>query len=148
MLTLPSAPPPVLDETSPLERDAPARKAAGGSWHGLELSVAVAISLLVVFLHVFFYQHVGGLWRDEVNSLNVATLPTWHELWSFLRFDSVPIVYLGVLRAWTDIFGTNNDPMLRLLGLLIGLGIVGALWLNVRQLGVPCASVVARAAGL
>ena len=140
-LTTAIAPPAMSSEVLPPSEGTSSLPAAGPwltarlltRW---ELVVAVVSTLLVAYLHVFFTQGVDALWRDEVNSINVATLPTFGELWHNLEFDSFPVLYFGVLRAWAGIFGADNDMALRVLGLLTGLGIVGALWLNARQFGV------------
>ena len=100
-----------------------------------ELVAAGLVTLPIVFLHVFFGQQVGALWRDEVNSVNVASLSSFRQVWDHLPYDSFPILYFGVLRMWMRAFGAENDVMLRVLGVLIGLGIVGVLWLNARQFG-------------
>ncbi len=93
------------------------------------------LALVAVALHIRFVTAVGGLWRDETNSVNLATLPTLAQVWRFLDYDSFPVLYFAVLRGWTAIFGLGNDEALRVLGLLIGLGILGALWANARAFG-------------
>jgi hypothetical protein len=51
-------------------------------------------------------RHAGPLWRDEISSLRAATM----RLWNFLDWGA-------------------SDEGLRTLGLLIGLGVPGAIWL-------------------
>ena len=53
-------------------------------------TVAVISTLLAIGLHVVFGMQVGALWRDEVNSLELATVRTLSEMWmqSRLRFVS------------------------------------------------------------
>jgi hypothetical protein len=105
------------------------------SWLGRpDLLVALAGTTWIVFLHVCFSPGVGGLWRDEVNTLNLATLPAWGDLWEFHNQDSFPLLFAALLRSWSGLFGTSDDS-LRFLGLLIGLGVVAALWINARLLG-------------
>jgi Dolichyl-phosphate-mannose-protein mannosyltransferase len=99
-----------------------------------DLLVALAGTALIVLLHGCFSPGVGGLWRDEINTLNLATLPTWANLWEFHNQDSFPLLFAALLRSWSGIFGASDDS-LRFLGLLIGLGVVGALWINARLLG-------------
>ena len=96
--------------------------------------VALAGTTWIAFLHVCFSPGVGGLWRDEVNTLNLATLPAWGDLWEFHNQDSFPLLFAALLRSWSGIFGASDDSV-RFLGLLIGLGIVAALWINARLLG-------------
>ena len=98
-------------------------------------SIAILL-LLATALHVRFVTHVGGLWRDETNSVSLATLPSLAEIWQFLDYDSFPVLFFGVLRGWTTLFGADNDLALRALGLITGLGILGALWVNARAFGI------------
>ena len=99
--------------------------------------VAVAVlALLVTTLHIRFVTNVGGLWRDEVNSVNLATLPSFAEMWRVLDFDSFPALFFAVLRGWTAMFGANDDLALRALGLITGLGILGAAWASGRSFGI------------
>ena len=103
------------------------------SWLTIAEWVVVAIvALAAIALHVRFVTHVGGLWRDEANSVQLSTLPTITEIWHNLDFDSFPILFFVLLRAWTGIFGADNDAALRLLGLIIGLSTLGVLFLNAR----------------
>ena len=129
---------PPVAATTPAATAAPVRAALAIApvLSRLEAALAIVGTLLVVYLHVFFFQHVGGLWRDETNSVSVATMPSLGAMWDSLQFDSFPILFFGVLRAWAGIFGSMNDTAFRALGMLIGLGVVGALWLNARLLGV------------
>jgi hypothetical protein len=100
-----------------------------------EWFTVLLIAILAVGLHIRFVTHVGGLWRDEANSAHLATLPTFGELWHFLDYDSFPIVFFAVLRAWLGVFGSDNDVSLRTLGCIIGLGILCVLWINARAFG-------------
>jgi hypothetical protein len=93
------------------------------------------IALIAIGLHIRFVTHVGGLWRDEANSVQLATLPTLQEAWRSLDFDSFPVLFFGVLRGWTGIFGAENDAALRALGLIIGLSVLTLLFINARTLG-------------
>ena len=90
-----------------------------------EWAAAVCISLVIVWLHFFFLFHAGGLWRDEVNVINLANT---HSL-SFMTRDSFPVLLPLLVSAWTAMGLAHSDFNLRLLGLLIGLGMTGALWL-------------------
>ena len=68
----------------------PVAKVAGG--------VALFSTLLIIYLHFVFGMHAGALWRDEVNSLEVATMRTFTEMWSNLCFDSFPALFFLALR--------------------------------------------------
>jgi len=107
-------------------------------WHWMIrcewLAVAI-IALVAISLHVRFVSSVGGLWRDEANSVQLAALPTFGEVASNLDYDSFPILFFVLLRSWTAIFGFGNDAAFRALGFLIGLAVLTALWSNARAFG-------------
>jgi hypothetical protein len=102
----------------------------------LEWLAVLLIALLAVALHVRFVTHVGGLWRDETNSVNLATLPRFADVLHFLDYDSFPILFFAVLRGWLGVFGSDNDAALRALGCIIGFAVLGALWFNARAFGI------------
>jgi hypothetical protein len=103
-------------------------------WQQTDYFIALAATALIVFLHVWFTPNVGGLWRDEVNTVNLATLPTWTDLWRFHNQDSFPLLFASIVRLWSGLFG-SGDESLRLLGLLIGLSGVIAFWVNAWLMG-------------
>lgn len=105
-------------------------------WRRPDHLVAVLATILIVFLHVCFTPNVGGLWRDEVNTINLATLPTWHDLWQFHNQDSFPLLFASTVRIWSGFFG-SGDNSIRILGLVVGLAVVAALWINARLMGMP-----------
>jgi hypothetical protein len=77
----------------------------------------------------------GGLWRDEANTVGIATLPHLADVWKNLSNDSFPILWLLIVRAVSAVFGLMNDTAFRTLGFVIGAGVVGVLWLNARSFG-------------
>ena len=101
----------------------------------LEWLMVGAITVATVSLHVRFVTHVGALWRDEANSVYLATLPNFRAMWRSLEFDSFPILFFGLVRTWSGVFGSDNDAALRALGLVIGFAVLAALWLNAHTLG-------------
>jgi hypothetical protein len=105
----------------------------------VEWAAALLITAWIIVFHVTFLLHAGALWRDEVSSVSVGLMPTWAEMNSELRFDSCPILWPLLVRAWTAVGLGGSDPMLRLLGLLVGLGGLGAVWWHARSTsgGVP-----------
>ncbi|MEY2484896.1 MAG: hypothetical protein QOH39_544 [Verrucomicrobiota bacterium] len=103
--------------------------------HRFEWIAIAMLAIIAVSLHIRFVSHVGGLWRDEANSVAIATLPSLGQIWRSLDYDSFPIVYFALLRSWTSIFGPANDYALRALGLIIGLGVLVVLWMNARAFG-------------
>ena len=104
--------------------------------------VAVIGTLLASALHIVFGMHAGVLWRDEVNSLEIATMHTLTEMWSNLCFDSFPALFLLVLRVVAGVPATVSDAALRVFGVSVGLLILGVIWLNARwlRLGFPLLS--------
>ena len=87
--------------------------------------VAVLITAALVGLHFFFLFHAGGFWRDEVNVINLAGS---HSLAGMAR-DSFPILMPLLIHVWSAVGLAGSDLHLRILGVLIGLGLAGALWL-------------------
>lgn len=86
---------------------------------------AILITLLVAGFHFYFLLHAGGFWRDEVNLINVAGR---HSIGK-IAADSFPVLMPLLVKIWCST-GLNQDEVyLRLLGIIIGLGSVAALWL-------------------
>jgi hypothetical protein len=86
--------------------------------------VAGLITAAVIWLHFFFLIHAGGLWRDEVNLVNLAGR---HSLGDMAK-DSFPLLMPLIVRGWSVMGPGHGEAGLRLLGGLIGMGIVAALW--------------------
>lgn len=109
-----------------------------------ERTVAVVLSAAVVAFHVLAATSIGALWRDEANTVGIATLPTIGDVWRNLQYDSFPVLWLLLVRWFAAIFGPMNDVAFRSLGFVIGVGILGALWLNARAFrhGLPLFSLV------
>jgi hypothetical protein len=122
------------EPVSALAASAPAARRVW--WRQPDHVVAVAATILVLFLHICLTPNVGGLWRDEVNTVNLATVPTWHDLWQFHNQDSFPLLFASTVRVWSGFFGSGDDSI-RLLGLIIGLAVVAAFWINARLMGLP-----------
>src|SRR5262249_13718147 len=98
----------------------------------VEWGLAVGLTLLAAAIHFSFMRHAGALWRDEAGVVSLAGMAKWREVWANLCFDSFPIFWIAVLRFWIWI-GLGGDGPFRLLGFLVGLSILGALWFNARQ---------------
>ena len=86
--------------------------------------LAMAATLAVLALHFYFLNRVGGLWRDEVSSLNLAQ----GELKN-LTHDSFPILFPMLLRGWNKIGLGQSDISVRCFGVLLGLGFTAVFWL-------------------
>jgi hypothetical protein len=98
-------------------------------------AAAAFLTLVVICLHVMAATSGGGLWRDEANTVGIATLPHLADVWKNLSNDSFPILWLLIVRAVSAVFGLMNDTAFRTLGFVIGAGVVGVLWLNARSFG-------------
>ena len=102
---------------------------------GPNVVAALVVTCAVAVFHVANFLHAGALWRDEVASVTLATLPDTSEMWRLLHLESFPLGWSLALRTWLATGLGQTDLGLRSLGLAIGLGIVAALWFNSRQIG-------------
>jgi hypothetical protein len=109
----------------------------------IECAVAAVATLLAVYLHLVFLRHAGSLWRDEVGTVNLAVLHRLSDVWSYLYYDSFPIFWVLIVRFWVGI-GLGGDHGLRVLGFLVGMAVLGAIWINARRLKIsfPLCSLV------
>jgi len=80
----------------------------------------IAVTAAVLYLHLRAYVQAGALWRDEVNSLNVANAPSFGELWRLLQFESFPLLWPAVLRGWSGLGFGAHDADVRLICLIVG----------------------------
>jgi hypothetical protein len=95
-----------------------------------EWAAALAITAVVLLLDINYALHAGALWRDEANSYSMATYPSLVTTWNRQQFDSFPMLWYLVLRAWIKTGAGQTDGGLRLFGLLVNFAIIGMLWLN------------------
>ena len=84
---------------------------------------ALLVIVAAAGLHLDFFSHAGGFWRDEVNTINVAS---HHSLDEF-RNDSFPVLFPLLVHCWLNF--EPGESNLRVLGLLVGGGILAALLL-------------------
>lgn len=91
-----------------------------------EVLAALVLSLVALGLHIIFFNHVGGLWRDEVNTVNVAGQSSLRAM----ARDAFPVLMPLLVHGWTAIGLGAGDLGLRALGILIGLGLLAALWVS------------------
>src|SRR6266581_2631895 len=92
-------------------------------------AIAALVTLCATYLHVLFFLNAGGLWRDEVDLVNLSLLPSVSGVWQNLPHDSCPILMHLVVRAWSAAGFGNTDPSLRVLGLYVGLFLLLTFWL-------------------
>jgi hypothetical protein len=116
-------------------------RAAGAGiapWLGrAEAVVAAGVTAATAALYVVAMRRGGGLWRDEVNTVNVATAPTLREMWAGLDEATIPVLWPLVLRGWASLGPGATDESYRVLGLLVGLALLAALWWHARVVGAP-----------
>ncbi|HEX9048437.1 MAG TPA: hypothetical protein VF988_15525 [Verrucomicrobiae bacterium] len=84
--------------------------------------LAACITAAIAVLHFYFWRHAGALWRDEVNTVTLAQSPSW----SLLTHDTFPILLPLLVKFWSLV--AHSDEWLRLLGALLGLGIIAGFW--------------------
>jgi hypothetical protein len=96
-------------------------------------AVGLLLTAALLPLHLVFLRHAGALWRDEVNGLNLVTLPSFAEVFAQRHLDSFPMVWVSVLYSWAAVAG-DADAALRRLGLVIGLATIATLWWTARRL--------------
>jgi hypothetical protein len=88
-----------------------------------EFLMTLGLTVLVVLLYFYFYRHAGGLWRDEVDSVNIGL-----GHWANITQDSFPVFFPACIRA----FGRLGLTDWRWLGLLAGAALITAFWLAAR----------------
>jgi hypothetical protein len=102
---------------------------------GIETSAALIGTAFSAMLLVLTAINVGPLWRDEINTLNLANLPSLGDVWHNLQFDSCPLLWPLLVRGSGMLGLTDGDIGLRILGLSIGLFFLTSLWLCQRWIG-------------
>jgi hypothetical protein len=95
-----------------------------------ELVAAAVITIGAALLHGIQAMSAGALWRDEANTVALATHGSVGDIWRNLQFDSFPILWPLLVRFYSIVFGSMNDAAFRTIGFLTGVGIIAALWLT------------------
>ncbi len=98
----------------------------------IEWAFVSTVTLLAIGLHLVWMRNAGALWRDEVNSVELAALPTLRDVWQNLQYDGFPMLWFLLLRGWARL-GATGDLGHRVLGCLVGVSLVAALWWSARQ---------------
>ncbi len=91
-----------------------------------EWILAGLITIIAISLHFYYWLHIGGLWRDEVNLVNLSGRHSLAEM----EKDSFPLLTPLAFHVWMAVGMGESDLKLRLFGLLVGLGILAALWIS------------------
>jgi hypothetical protein len=110
----------------------------------MEPGTAIVLMIILLSLHVTVFLYSGALWRDEISSINLINVRSWDLFWDKFQFDSFPVLWIVLLKAWNFIGLGKTDFALRALGLIIGLGTLGAIWYAARsmELRLPLISLV------
>ncbi len=87
---------------------------------------ALLITVVAVGLHVRLLNHAGGLWRDEVNLVNLAG----HSSLADFAHDAFPVLMPLTVHGWLQTGLGKTDFGLRCFGALVGLAMLAALWTN------------------
>jgi hypothetical protein len=95
----------------------------------LENILAIIFTAFITAMYFSLWSQGSGLWRDEVNTINVF-YSSFNDLWNFHYFDSFPMLWLWIVKAWTTV--TYTDFGLRTLGLITALSIIAAFWFTLR----------------
>lgn len=92
--------------------------------------VALALTVVSCYIHYENFTHAGALWRDEVNTVELASEPL-SSTYANLQYDSFPLLWFIVLRNFMHVAG-SDDFALRALGMGVGLLTLVAIWMNAR----------------
>lgn len=96
-----------------------------------ETTVTLAGTAFSAALLILTAINAGPLWRDEVNTANVAQMPTLREMCG----DSFPPLYALLLRGCSVLGLAGGDGSIRVLGLYVGFFVLGSFWLCARWMG-------------
>ena len=99
-----------------------------------EWIVAVLLSATVLFVCFVRATHAGPLWRDEAATLQLAQMPTLHEIFSDFQHEAFPPPFPLLIRTFVALFGAS-DASLRWFGFAIGVTLIAAAWFSSRALG-------------
>lgn len=102
---------------------------------GVETSAALIGTVFSAFLLALKAMNAGPLWRDEVNTFNVAQMPSLRDLWNNLTSESFPPLWPLLLRGVSLLGLLNSDTSVRVVGLCVGLFFLASLWLCSRWMG-------------
>ena len=101
----------------------------------IELIAALVATAGAAAAHVLFMKNAGSLWRDEIGTVNLAFAPTWGAFWQAMEFESYPALWPLILRGLWAMGLIESDQSLRVVGMIVGLGVLAALWVAARSVG-------------
>ncbi len=101
----------------------------------VETAAALIGTAFSAILLVLTAMNAGPLWRDEINTLSMAQMPSLKDLWNNLPFESFPPLWPLLLRGCGILGLPDSDAGIRVLGLGVGLLFLVVLWLCSRWMG-------------
>jgi hypothetical protein len=99
-----------------------------------EWIVATLLTAAVLFLLIVRVTHAGPLWRDEAAAVQLARMPTLHDVAANFQHEAFPLPFPLTLRIYTSLFG-DTDFSLRCFGFAVGIAMIAVAWFNSRALG-------------
>jgi hypothetical protein len=102
---------------------------------GTETAAALIGTAFSAILLVLTAMNAGPLWRDEINTFNLARMASLRDIWHNLQFDSCPLLWPLLVRGCGMLGLTDGDMGIRILGLGVGLFFLNSLWLCQRWIG-------------
>jgi hypothetical protein len=102
---------------------------------GVETAVALAGTVFSAVLLVLMAMYARPLWRDEIDTLNLAQMPSLQEFWNNMPFESFPPLWPLLLRGCGFLGMADSDAGIRVLGLYVGFFFLALLWLCSRWTG-------------
>ena len=105
----------------------PAATPSASSRRAADWWLAVFATVAVLALHFYFLNRVGGLYRDEVCSVNLA-----QGEFKNITHDSFPVLFPLLLRGWNSLGFCNSDLAARSFGVLMGLCLTATFWVAAR----------------
>lgn len=92
------------------------------------LVVGICLTVGIAVCAVIAHRSAGPLWRDEVNSVNVAAKTSLAAVVEAAPYDSFPLAWPLTLHAWIAAGQGDSDVALRRLGLVIVLSTLAVVW--------------------
>ena len=96
-----------------------------------EVTVAILLSALALFLLIVRMTHAGALWRDEAATVQLAEMPTLHDVAANFQHEAFPLPFPLLIRSYIGLFG-GSDASLRCFGFVVGMLVLAVAWFNSR----------------
>jgi mannosyltransferase len=101
-----------------------------GRWRTL---AAIGIAVIVALGLVLRFWTRSALWLDEALTVDIARLPL-HEIPGYLKRDGAPPLFYVLLHFWMKVFGTSDEAVRSLSGVL-SVATLPIAWLAARRVG-------------